>query len=419
MLVRIKDIFSRHKIVMGNIVSLWILQWVGYVFPLIVLPYVLPIIWVENFGKISFALAFVAFFTLIVNYGFNLTATKDISKNRHDKNIYSSIFHSVLYAKIVLFLVSAVFYYTIIFLFSFENILLYHIVFLWVFAEVLFPVWMFQWMEKMKYITVINVIVKILMLGAIFLTIHERSDYLWYPIIFSAGSFLSGCIGYIFAIKIFQIRFELPSKKVCTVLREGWPIFISGIFSSLYTSAIPFFLGLVSSPVIVGYYSAADKIIKAVQSLISPITQSVYPVIATKLEKWPAETLRYISKVTGGILIFTGLASLILFLFSKPIVLLLLGSEYEPSETILQILSPLPVIIGLAIVFGHFVMIHFGYQKALQKLYVVFSLLSLTYTFPLMMFYGGIGAAISVVVTEFLITFFMYGFLRKNKIIIF
>ena len=52
---------------------------------------------------INFALAFITYFALIVNYGFDLSATREISINRNNKEKLSNIFSSVIIAKILLF----------------------------------------------------------------------------------------------------------------------------------------------------------------------------------------------------------------------------------------------------------------------------------------------------------------------------
>lgn len=417
----ISNTIRKHKSIFSNILSLWTLQIFGYIFPLIVLPYVLPIIWVENFGKISFAISFVALFMMLINYGFNLTATQEISLSRMNKSNYSEIFFGVIFVKILLFLFSTFLFVGIIFnfsLFAWETSL-YLIAYWSLVWEIFFPIWMFQWMEKMKYITYINVTIKFLSFWAILYFIQEKSHYLMYPLILTISSVVSGIIWFVFAIKIFDIQFVFPKRnKIKKILWDGWHIFISGVFSSLYTSAIPFFLGIFTNNIVVWYYAWADKIIKAVQSLISPVTQALFPTISHKLESGHNEAILYIKKVTKYILLFTSFLSLVLFFFAEYIVFFLLWEEFQKSILLVQILSPIPIIIGLAIVFWHFVMIHFGYKKELSKIYMVFSLLSLIITFPLIYLFSDIWAATSIVITEVLITFSMYVFLKRNNIVI-
>lgn len=66
----------------GNFMWLSALQVAGYVFPLITMPYLARIIGVEGFGKIAFASAIMVWIQTIADWGFNLTATRDVAQNR-------------------------------------------------------------------------------------------------------------------------------------------------------------------------------------------------------------------------------------------------------------------------------------------------------------------------------------------------
>ncbi|MCX7761644.1 MAG: oligosaccharide flippase family protein, partial [Candidatus Kryptonium sp.] len=86
-----------------NFLSLSSVQFANYILPFIAIPYIVRIVGPEKYGLISFAQAFVLYFSLFVNYGFNLSATREISANRENTKIVSEVFSVTLTAKFLLF----------------------------------------------------------------------------------------------------------------------------------------------------------------------------------------------------------------------------------------------------------------------------------------------------------------------------
>ena len=161
------------KVLVKNFAYLSLLQVAGYVFPLITMPYLARVIGIEGFGKIAFASAVMVWVQTIADWGFNFTATRDVAKNRDNSQMVSEIFSNVLWARCVLMILSFVFLLLLIALFPKfrvnSNILL--VSFLMVPGHILFPDWFFQAMERMKYITILNVISKLLFTIAVFVFI--------------------------------------------------------------------------------------------------------------------------------------------------------------------------------------------------------------------------------------------------------
>lgn len=418
-IAKLKHWLKNNKTIVGNIFSLGTLQIFNYIIPLITLPYVLRILWPEKFWVVAFMWAFVWYFLIIVNYWFSLTTTRDISIHREDNKKISEIFWNVISIKLILSILSFIF--SLIIVFSFEIFSNEYLVFLFsfimIFGDVFFPIWMFQWMEKMKYITIINVIVKSLFLLPIFIFVKTIDDYYLVPLISSLSFITTGIIAFIMAIRVFRIQFVAPSVEVMKYqLVEWWHVFVSTLFISLYTTSTTFILWLFTNNTVVWYYSSAEKVVKAFQWLVWIISQAAYPNVAQKLKWSKDKTIEFLQKITIIIWGITFIMSITLFIGSELIVNLLFWKEFLNSVAILKILSFMPFIIWLASIFINLTMLNFWYKKEVSKIYIKYAIISIFISIPLTLLYNWVWMAISVLLTEIFITLDVFFFLKKKWI---
>jgi len=213
-----KQLEGSYSRLIENYFFLAALQATNFLIPLIILPYLVRVLGMERFRLIAFAQAFTQYFIIITDYGFNLSATREISICRGDHKRVSVIFCSVMVIRFALLVVCAIVFFAIISGFSKFQIEweLYLFSFGLVVGNILFPVWFFQGMEKMKYITYFNLSSKIVSLVAILFFIQRASDYLYVPLINSVGLWFSGLASLLLIKNQFKVGFILPSRKNLT-----------------------------------------------------------------------------------------------------------------------------------------------------------------------------------------------------------
>lgn len=416
---RLLKIISNNKVLVKNFTSLSLLQLANYIFPVITLPYLVRVLGPEKYGVINFAAAFSAYFVIITDYGFNLSATQEISVNRNDKEKVSEIFSSVLTIKIILFFLSSGIFFLIVNMFElFSNDAgLYSIMFIGVVGIVLFPLWVYQGVEQMKYILIINVAIRSVTVVSIFLLVKVENDYLLLAVIYTITQVMTGITGLFFAIRKFDLRYLFPSKvQLLEQLKKGWNLFLSSIWINLYTTSNVFILGLFAPNSVVGYYSAADKVRIAFQGILSSMSQSVFPYVNKLLAESYQKFLSFNRKLLKISVMIGIIISSSLFLFAEPIVKIVLGNEYSPSVIVLRIIAWLPLIIFLSNVFGIQTMLPLNYQKKFSQILFLAALINLMISFSIVPSYFEIGTAVSMLVTEIFVTLSFYIFIRMKRI---
>ena len=416
-----RNLILKYKTQIKNFSSLSILNFSNFIFSFITFPYIVRVIGVEKFGLINFAAAFVAYFGLITDYGFSWSATQLISLNRNEKIELDKNYSTVISIKVLLIILSTILLSIIIFSIDFfrSDFQLYYLSFLFVIGVTLFPNWFFQGIEKMGYIATITIIFRVLSVIAIFVFITQPSDYLLLVGINGFTTLIIGLFAMVFIQWKFKIKFIIPNlKEVKVYLNYSWDYFITNIGISFYTNTNTFILGLFASNNIVGYWAAADKIRNAITMVYSTFNQTLFPYITKLLNDNIKEALRKVKKIIryGGVL--TLVFSFIIFLFSEEICLLILGSSYQNSILILQIICWLPFLIYLSNIFGIQLMLNLGFKRAFAKIIIVAAVYNLIFSFILVPIYFAIGTAIAVTITEVFVTLATYVFLKKKSYLV-
>lgn len=403
-----------------NFSYLLLLQNVNYIIPLLLLPYLTRILGADNFGKISFAQAFITYFILLTDFGFNTSSTQEIIRVRDDKSELSKVFWSTTVTKLLLACIG--FLLLVILLIWIPKLqqmnLLLMISFTGVISSILFPVWLFQGLEKMSHITWFNVIPKILVLGFTLLFVRQNTDYVLALFIQTAGTLLSAmaCTFLIFNNKL--VKFYSPRLiDIQSTIVEGWHIFASSIATNLYTTTNTVVLGFLSSNKAVGIFSASEKIIRAVISVFSSVSQVTFPRINTYYHESKENALNFGSKIFKFAAIITFISGVLLLIFAPFIVKMLFDiNQYADTVVILRFSSFIPFFAICNNILAINLFITFGLKRYLVKIIGTGGAFSILLIVPAVLMYQARGVAIVATLTEVLITILLLYILRKHQI---
>lgn len=412
-----------NRQVLSNVASLSALQVANAILPLIAVPYIVRVIGPDDYGTIAFAQAFVTYFVLLVNYGFDLSASREIARIREDESRLSDVFWSVMWTKLALFAISIVAFAVV--LLSVKRVQadwqVMAVTFLILIGYVAFPTWLFQGLEKLELTAIFYFIIKVIFTAGIFAFVRERNDFLFVPLLASLGQIAAGILAFSYArIKLIK-GIRLPSlRRMRAELKSGSAIFLATIFVSFYTSSNVVILGFYAAQEKVGYFAAATKIVMALQALIlTPIAQATYPHIGKLMAEDRKKGGEYLKKVAFLVVLITLPASVALFVLAPEIVKIVLGSQFLPSIAVLKIVSPFPVMVALTTVFGYQGMLNLNLDKKFFTVIAIAVVLNLLLNLVLARSLQQIGTAVAWLVTEVFIAGAFTIIIEKTGISIF
>jgi len=413
-----KNSYSKTKIkLLTNFFSLSSMQIVSYILPLITIPYLVRVLGVEKFGLIAFAQTIIQYFVLFTDYGFGLSATKQVAEHRDNKNKVIEIFSSVLFIKFCMTLVS--FFVLSLIVFNFEMFekdwLLYYLTFGVAVGQAMFPLWYFQGIEKMHITALVNIVPKLIFTLCIFIFVQNKDDYLYVPLISSLGFIVAGLISLWLALYHFKVSFVFPTMaEVKHQLYEGWHVFLGGLSSNFSLLSVTFILGVLTTPVMVGYYAAVEKIIRPLASLSRPIINSIFPYLSSSAKLNHKKAYEFSRKISLYAFVFMFMIGIILFIFSDHIVLLVFGKEFGVSSSILKIMAFVPALRSLIDIYGIPNMIIFDLKKVYSKIMFFGLFFSLLTSLILVEIYAAEGAALSVLLTDIVILSLLHLYLSMH-----
>lgn len=398
--------FLSNKLI-ENIFSLLSLKGIQYVLNFLLLPYLLYTIGANRYGAIVFIQSIVQYFVIIIDYGFNMTGPKDISRATCESE-RNKKFSVIIAAKMVIFVTTVVLFFILNYLFEIihsEYLTLFAVSFLIVIGNIIFPVWFFQGIQEMRYITLFNFIAKVIVVASVFLFVKQPEDYLYAAFFQSSEAVISGiCSLYIIRKRFTGILTKVSVSDIEEEFVNGWSIFLSTIAINIYTTSNIVFLGMLTNTEVVGYFSAANKIIDAIKGLMVAVTQAVYPHVSSLVKTSKNDTLFFLNRFSrfyvGGCLI----GGIILFLLAGFFTRLLFGDGFEETALVLKILSLLPFVISISNVYGIQLMINFGEQGAFSKILCFAAILDLVFVYPMIMLFQGIGIAFLMLGIELFIS---------------
>lgn len=400
---------------------LYLLQIFNTVIPLFTLPYVTRVLGRAGYGTFSIALNIISYLQVLVEYGFGMSATREVAISDKKNEKICKIFTSVICARLFLFAISIVI--SILYLAITKARLI-----LWISLLVMLICllgycvqqnWLFQGMQDMKYVSLINIFARTISTILIFAFVKNETDIVTYSLLYSIAPLLGGCAGFLIAAKKYHLHLvKISMNDVKDELKKGWYVFTTQLSSKVFGAIGITFLGIFSTEVVVGTFSAIQKIPNIMMLAWMPISQVLYPIVSQNMQNSYLEGRKYVEKYQKIILPLFLIAGILVGVFSNIIVGIAFGEEYaEFSYWII----PLIVWLVLAInnnFLGIQTLLASGHDKEYSICFQISVGCTIILNFVLIKFFGGNGAAFAPMISEFVLFITLIFQIRKidNKI---
>ncbi len=358
---------SQYRGIVKNFSYLSAIQLINLLVTFATYPYLIRVLGKEVFGLVVFAQAIVSYLMVLVSFGFQISATREVSVHRNNPEKLNQIFSSILILKGILFLIS---FGLLVLIVQFipearEHRLLFYLSMFTCFYEFIFPSWFFQGIEKMGYSTIVTIITKLTFFVLVFVFIRDKKDYLLVPLFNGIGSVIAGILSTWIAFVREKIRFSLqPVRRLWYYLKDSSALFLSNLSTQVYVNAnkviAGFFLGMAE----VALYDLAEKIVLAMKLPQTLLNQAVFPKISKERNVAFAKKVLLYSFVGQVVLFF------LIVLSSSVLVLLLGGREMAQSSDLLRLLAITVPINAVSSFLGIQFLVVYGYQRLYARVIV-------------------------------------------------
>lgn len=415
-LQKVKKILQ-NEFIANTLIGIFI-RGISFVVPyLLITPYLIRTLGEGQFGLISFSIGFVSLFFPFAEYGFSLTAPRDLALSANNFIEVGRITSNILLSKVVLGLICYIVAILIIVLeptlAEKQTLHFFSLILLW--GQVLMPTWLYQGLGKLKEFVIYTLLVNLFYLLVIYLFIQSEKDYLW--VTFGQGVVWILVYGVALGKIIFPMKNFLvfSIKNIWSELKNGFFIFATNFLHFLFITQNIVILGFFVEGSELDNYSYAEKIYMAFRVAAGIIYQMAYPKVFLLKQQNEQLADRFLQKLTLGIFIFFGCAAILLYWEADKIISLFTGKMNLQATELLQILSFSILAYALSVPLGQKILVFYSTRvfTLILLAVVIFNMVLNLYCIPLL---GAKGTAITLLLTELFFLFLsgFYVFFAKN-----
>lgn len=404
----------KEKSVKFNFIMNMVLTMSNFIFPLITFPYVSRILLPIGTGKVAFATSIVTYFSMFAQLGIPTYGIRVCAQVRDDKEKLSRTVQELLGISIwttaAAYLLFFIGFWTVPRMRADKTLFL--IVSTMIFFNSIGMEWLYKGLEEYSYITIRSIIVKIISVGAMFLLVKSKEDYVIYGGISIFASSASNVLNFINAHKYVSLR---PTGKY-NFRQHMKPIMIFFAMScatTVYTNLDTVMLGFIKTDEDVGYYNAAVKIKGILVSIITSLGTVLLPRASYYIEHNLKREFEEITKKAINFVCVAALPMMVYFiLYAREGIYFLSGDTYGGSVLPMQILMPTLFFIGLTNIMGIQVMVPLGKEKWVLYSVTLGAIVDMLINAVLIPGMASSGAAIGTLIAEAAVLVYQYWKLK-------
>ena len=385
------------------------------IIPLITTPYVSRVLGATNIGIYSYTLSITTFFTLFGSLGIALYGQREIAYEQDDRKKYSYTFWEIVALRCITMTISTLIYYFVFAVGNNDYNLYYKILIVELIGNMIDISWFFQGLEEFKKTVLRNTLVKLISLVLILTLVKKPDDLPIYFVIYVLSTLLGNLSLWLYLPK-YLTKVKIKDLKIFRHLKPTISLFIPQIAIQVYTLLDKTMIGtIISDKSEVGYYEQAQKVVKMLLTIITSLGTVMMPRIANTFASGNKEKVKEYMKKSFRMVFFLGFPLIFgLISASDAFVPFFFGSGYEKTGTIMKVISPIILFIGLSNVTGTQYLLPTKRQKEYTLSVVFGACVNFVMNSLLIGRYGAIGASIGTVIAELTVTSVQLYYTRKD-----
>ena len=374
----------------------------------------------KDFGLLSYTLSFVFLFTILSDLGLDAITVRELLKNSAAKN---EILGTTFFLKLSGGIVAIGIIFIIVNFYPFDAFLKGLI--LIVSLRLIFQSFnnidhYFQSQVLSKYAVCAQLFSLVVGNGLCLLFIRWKAPLIYFVYVAVAEAFvLASSFVFLYrknqeSIFLWKINFELAKN----LIKDSWPLFVSGIASAVYMRLDQIILQSLSGPIELGYYAAAVRLSEAFYFIPMILMASLFPAIINAKIKDATLYQNRLQALFSLLLWFAFILAIPTTFLAPFIIEAFYGKEYLPAAGVLAIHIWASVFVFLGVARGKWA-VNENLQIYTMGYLIVAALMSVILNFCLIPVWGIKGAAFATVFSQFLATVPLNLISKKTRHIFF
>ena len=396
----------------GSLIGVYLLAGIGLFIPLLTIPYLARVLKPDAWGRVLCAQAVAMLFVVIVEYGFNLSGTRDVASSSGDRTTHQRIVSDVFSAKLCSMLVVIVIGFVahrFMPIFHGHGLVLSMAV-LWGIAGGLNVGWYFQGTHRPVLALTIDMAARLSGAAAIVFLVQSPQDD-WLVLALNSAVALLALLSS-FPLVVYEVGWPRISLSGgwATIKRAG-PLASYLLCAGIRNSSNRVVLGFLSSPAVVAIFGNAERFTDLITRASEPASRVIYPLLCEKATADPSDAKRTFLRTALLLGVITGTLSICAIVFATPIIRLLFGPGYEQSVPVLRILAVVPVLKVADMLVNTFWAQPHGLDRHMTPGVLLASAVGVVLAVILVKSYAAVGMAMAAIGAELVFLAWSVGFL--------
>ena len=325
-------------------------------FPLIAFPYICRVIEADGIGLVNFYQSIIKYISLFTCLGIPMYAIREIARDRDDVIKMNRTAVELLLLHTFLSLLG----YVVVAILCMvvpqikADIPLFLILSLTIFFTAIGCEWFYQGIEDFKYITIRGLIIKTIALILLFVFVRTKDDILYFGCYMVFGV-LGGNIFNFFRLRkyIHKENILFSELHIKRHIKPVLKVFSFSVVTSIYLQLNTVLLGFLKDATVVGYFTAATKVMGMLLSMSACLGSVMMPrashLIAEKKNK---EFAHLIQKSYDFTLAIALPVTLFLIFCAPTLIIIFCGKDFVQAIEASQIIAPIILFVAISNVMG-------------------------------------------------------------------